>query len=93
MTCCLSHYIVFANACRQSTDFHFLSIDEQLDSIRGHAGALIEERSEGLHGDDESRNLISSSMSSRQHSISATPDRSRDPSSERLVLLFACVLI
>ncbi len=82
---------MFANACRQSTDFHFLSIDEQLDSIRGHAAALSEERSQGLHGDDESRNLIGSSMGSRQHSIGATPDRSREPSTERLVLLIACI--
>ena len=40
----LSINVVFANTCRQSTDFHFNSIDDQLSLVQQYTAALNEKR-------------------------------------------------
>lgn len=74
---------MFANACRQSTDFHFPSIDDQLDLVRQFATKLAEDRLLHPPTTPLEENPSTSSLSSRQNSLVATPERSREPSVER----------
>ena len=73
--------LVFANSCRQSTDFHFPSIDDQLARIRQYSITLNEDRM--LGADDEDSYNPTPSSGSRRQSRGATPDRSRESSLER----------
>lgn len=83
MNCILPYLVsVFADICRQSTDFHFPSIDEQLVIIQKYAYQIKQTR------DLTTGNLTTKREGrSQKTSPARTPEKhSRDSSVERWVL-------